>query len=571
MTVPDVYYLVFVETASNQTYIFGSNRLKENVGASQLVAMATEDWPFEILRNLKVNHNLLDTFSHEHGFYNPDVAINENTLDVEVIYASGGNFVALFRHQNLAQEFTRRLSRKVLISAPGVQLIIAHEPFNWRTQLLNEAVGNIKTIAKKRMTCVSLPLLGLGITQMCASTSLPAVQLKPYSDANRDALQPMSAEIKAKHEGVTQQLARQKLRDIIGDQYHYREDLGELGISEGERSYMAVVHADGNGIGAALRCFLAQSPDNRSYIKNMRTFSLALNQVARTALRSMIDVLKPFHKEGKIPAPNGSSVSLRKDEKDGRFILPLRPIVFGGDDVTFVSEGRLGLFLARTYLAAFEAAAQADSILGPYKITASAGVAIVKLKYPFARAYDLVDELTASAKSLRKNPDGTDKLIKDKDGKDNPIKSTLDWYFATGGLYGDLKTMRKHEYHVTAGSLTLRPIVLSEDQDALHNWDVIEKGLKAFQSETWADRRNKSKGLYKALRKGEIDVQRFLQVYDLVHDMPDLGIGQEHQKMGWVKNVAANAAKYEKICVYFDALELMDIYAPVLVQGGVLS
>ncbi len=40
-------WLVVVDTMQIQPYIFGSNRLRENVGASYLVDAATRDWAFE--------------------------------------------------------------------------------------------------------------------------------------------------------------------------------------------------------------------------------------------------------------------------------------------------------------------------------------------------------------------------------------------------------------------------------------------------------------------------------------------------------------------------------------------
>ena len=38
------FHLVVVDTTGIQRYIFGSNRLRENVGASHLVYQATEGW-----------------------------------------------------------------------------------------------------------------------------------------------------------------------------------------------------------------------------------------------------------------------------------------------------------------------------------------------------------------------------------------------------------------------------------------------------------------------------------------------------------------------------------------------
>ena len=44
-----------LDTTGIQPYIFSSNRLRENVGASFLVSQATDEWVKEVLKYLKKN------------------------------------------------------------------------------------------------------------------------------------------------------------------------------------------------------------------------------------------------------------------------------------------------------------------------------------------------------------------------------------------------------------------------------------------------------------------------------------------------------------------------------------
>jgi len=43
------YILTAIDTTQIQGYIFGSNRLQENIGGSELVEMATRQWVYEAL------------------------------------------------------------------------------------------------------------------------------------------------------------------------------------------------------------------------------------------------------------------------------------------------------------------------------------------------------------------------------------------------------------------------------------------------------------------------------------------------------------------------------------------
>jgi len=234
------------------------------------------------------------------------------------------------------------------------------------------------------------------------------------------------------------------------------------------------------------------------------------------------------------------------EKRGNEIVYPIRPLVSGGDDVTFVCDGRIGLDLAVTFLKAFEK--HTHAILKE-PLTACAGVAIVKTHYPFARAYDLAEELAGNAKQARYNVDPTE----------GP--SAVDWHITAGGLYGDLDEMREREYKVVDGHLTLRPLFISEPDEKKgverkHTWRTFQKIIKRFQKD-WESHQNKAEGLRAILRKGPAETQLYKLRYlsdSLSPDLPDVG---DFAVNGWDNGY----------CGYYDALELMDKYISLEAKG----
>ncbi|GBC77427.1 hypothetical protein HRbin08_00905 [bacterium HR08] len=550
-------YLVIVDTAQIQPYIFGSNRLRENVGASHLVAQATTAWAKEAVRQVAARHNIQSegTLDDTKSIENPS-----DPLDAEVLYAGGGNFVVLFRDESSAKAFTRVLSRKVLTDVPDLQLVIVHNPFDWGESLAQKIKATFMKLAEeKRARIPSAPLLGLGVTVMCRSTGLPAVAVaRAIRD---DPERPVSAEILAKLRAVERKdgspsEADQRLRELLPppDGYDYPSQLDHLGGTRGEHNFIAVVHADGNGLGQRIMAIGEKYRDpsqNREYIKVLRSFSEEVDRAAQQALKDVLDQLarriqtdggnRIVHQNalGKIIA----EVQLRRE--DGKWLLPFRPIVFGGDDVTFVCDGRLGLSLAIEYMRRLEEHTR-NLPDGKGRLTACAGVAIVKAHYPFARAYALADELCRKAKNYRR-------IIRDFHGDWDG--SCLDWHFALSGLSGGIEEIREREYSVSDGSLTLRPVTLGHNPKERHRtWTVIEKGITEFQGENWAGRRNKVKALRDALREGPRAVQYFRMKFNENQPLPEVEPSlTDWKSTGWQGGC----------CGYFDALELADWFIPL--------
>ena len=534
------FTLTLLDTTGIQDYIFSSNRLQENIGASELVYRATSLWAFEKLHEVvEGKHNILKHTELEWAY--SDKCIEKDDLDAEVIQAAGGNLLILFKEHEKAIAFVEKLTLKVLRKAPGLTLLAQHKKdFNFNKDNLGKAREELgeKMQAHKLSRLPSSPLLGLGVTAVGASTGLPAVR---SSKGKQDGIDLLVGKQKDKEEEKNRLISRETtfklaardwagkrlkawLKEDIGE-FDFPYDLDKLGRSKGEESYIAVVHADGNHMGNHVIKATANIEDNREWILALRNFSEIINKASLIALQKVVSMLAHtlmMDKDGYVPF-------VTKDKKD---YLPFRPLVFGGDDLTFVCNGKIGISLAAMYIKEFHKAAEKRELSDLY---ASAGVGMVKMHYPFIRAYKLSEELANSAKSLNR-----------EEGQDC---SAIDWHFAQSGLSGSLKSIRKREYEVDAGKLYLRPLKL-KDGDDFRSWEKVKTVIEDFQDEkTWSQ--NKVIGLREPLRKGEAATQEYRLNFDLPQ-LPEIE-GDLACDKGWANNR----------CYYFDAIELLNHYAPL--------
>ncbi len=505
------FTLTLLDTTGIQGYIFASNRLQENIGASELVYRATTLWAFKALAEVVGEaHNIENPDSLDWD-YKKDTAIEQDaSLQAEVIQAAGGNTLVLFREKGDALAFVEALTLRLLKDAPGLTVLAQHIAFDFAGDNLYDARKTLegKMRGHKQTWPGHAATLGLGVTAICESTGLPAVT--GLDGDNAGTL--VSAEVAAKRN--FSQAANKRLDALLkpaSDTYIYPFDLDKIGREHGEESYIAVVHADGNRMGQAV-AGLAEGKPNREYIKEIRAFSKKINTISLAALSRVVALVVQAVERDAIPSV----------VEGGKKFLPLRPLVFGGDDVTFVCNGKIALELASIYLETFHAEAEKHGL----DLHASAGVSVVKLHYQFARAYELAEELISSAKSLTRGDTNC---------------SALDWHFAQSGLSGSLEHIRKREYCAENGNfLYRRPLTLEE-------WGRVEDVIYKFKDENkWA--RNKVFGLREPLRKGAAAVEKYRQDFQLPK-LPEIA-GEEAQTTGWADGK----------CYYFDSIELLDHY-----------
>lgn len=141
-----------IDTVGIQGYIFGSNNLKQNVGASGLVHFVTHELVYDEL--IKIGNSNIERIDAELKYKIEYTKIIERDgLNSELIYSGGGNTVILFKNKDLAKEFTKSYTKKVLLKAPGLQLIIAHSNFEWDKNDLEKKVRETinQKIAQKKI------------------------------------------------------------------------------------------------------------------------------------------------------------------------------------------------------------------------------------------------------------------------------------------------------------------------------------------------------------------------------------------------------------------------------------
>ncbi|MCB0259197.1 MAG: hypothetical protein KDH97_06840 [Calditrichaeota bacterium] len=539
-----VYTLVLLEVSGIQDYIFSSNHLAQNIGASELVYRSTTEWVEEVLNSLALQHNY---HWNDNGMPVYDGAgLLGGTGDVEVAYAGGGNAMLLFGDAKNARSFISRITRKALEDAPGMNLVAIMQEVDWHSQALSQRHQQIRgaLAEKKHSRAFSMPLAGLGVTAQCVYTGMPAVgwdndpKLVGAEEAERSVRlrknpRLVSAEVAAKLR--TQIRGRQRLAQALprveAEDLKFAYNFDDF-VAKGESSYIAVIHADGNKMGKRFEAVIRACPapqDNQSYVEQLRALSRSVQDAASSALQETVDYLL-----------SAREVLAKELKIEKTHILPFRPIVFGGDDVTFVSEGRIGLALAARYLQAFSGKKLADDKTA----TARAGIAIVKSHYPFARAYQLAEKLAKSAKIA----------IPERKEDEESATCVMDWHISTTGVIDSLDKVLQREYVSSSGHpLRMRPLrvlPVRKGSRIWQRWDVLTGLLHAFgEDEAWAGKRNKLKALRDALRGEARMVELFRANYRLdelppIDDLDDMKIsGWQH---GW--------------CGYFDALEALDFY-----------
>lgn len=315
-------YLYGASVQGIQEFIFKTNKLQEIVGASEIVK----------------------------GIEN---IFRDNYTPNEILLNAAGNIKAIFT-EDACEKIVLEFQKNVMQYAYGItisQAVIKIAGESVTQEELNQLEQRLKVQRNK----VSTPLdLSLNIMELNPSTAKPVVAYKSIQNKATPLDRATQQKIKA--------------NDAFFIKNPDLKDFKNLSEMSNGKNKIAVIHADGNGLGMLIPLLHKQG-------KKLSEFSKALDGATKEAF------------------------DRAKNES-----MSIRDVILGGDDMVVVCNANDALLFTKNFLTYFEE--ETEKHIGS-KLTACAGIAYTNEKYPFHYAVSLSEALCdASKKHAKKiNPD----------------------------------------------------------------------------------------------------------------------------------------------------------------------
>ena len=433
--------LVMLQTNSNQPFIFSSPRLREQIGASFEITLLSR-WVEEEAKCLLKAEDLPNTFW-----------VSDSSGKVIVRFTLRDCAESDDSPESLARALIREVTLRALTDAPGLDVtgvFITTNTNEVQPEDLEKLDREFSTYSlNRRPAAARFPqfpyLIRADESALPASTSLHDLNLvqDPLDPNSFDETSSLSLPSRVKR-AFASTSRRQQVEDVKRRLASYDKKLTNeppldptelaAAFQDGEESEVTkdmlssvgVVHIDGNGVGAIMRDL---GSAHRAVQKiGVSTISDEVTTEQNSGLQSFImevnrrldDVVK------KAIALSWYDVQ----ELTPDTVVPIAPVLVGGDDVTVYTDGRYAIPFAEAYIRHYEELTKDDSLLSvlaivaggkktdaperdcfrledyivqePGPLTASAGAAIVGRNFPFHIAYDLAEGLVSRGKRLGK-------------------------------------------------------------------------------------------------------------------------------------------------------------------------
>lgn len=506
-------FITIYDISGIQKFIFATGKLKEQAGGSNIVHKIM----YETLPRLLNDEGVTDE-AWRNGSHKPFDFENKK-IKGNVIYIGGGNAMAAFNDCETMEKITREMQKEVYkLTAGNIRLCYAYEEVNDIKEKYGKVYSALMTnMAKfKRSHSAVGSAGGFAINALDVNTGEPLIRT---SDKKISA-----ASLKSKLENHEHKLpGMEGFNFTIHFEEHREED---------KKSFVAVVHIDGNSMGKNIQKFITsldskEDSNIQESLKRMKQLSQEIDELYKKALINTIKEVYPGQ------------------DKEVAFRLVIRD----GDDITFIIEAVKAFKFVEIYMKKLSEEIKNTENYpmmteGEMKVSAGAGLAFVHDKFPFDVAYDYAEQLCKSAKTKLRELSEKVEI--------SEHTSCMDFQVIRSGMDDKIERYRKSRYRFRDNEgniykLEARPyFFIGEDkQYSYKNFEKLFSYVGESEENTKKLARNKLKMLRNAYAEG---VQSANDCYAFIRSRDKGGVAGDNR----------DAFNSERIAEFFDALDVMD-------------
>lgn len=426
--------LVETEVGGIQKFITGTGKLKEMIGGSEIVHFICQGEFYEPVLHEIGCARVVEDKSPGDDWH-------------AVLQNNAGVLCLILPNEQKGRAFLEAFSRKSLENFPGLPLFGAQTPVEWDMQALDKARAEAERLLNTQRMSMPVPA-GPGMLPILRAArldGLPAVEMARAGDGREEAISLPSL---CRRNRKMLKRSEERLRKYAGtpEGVIWANDL-EVMLPDG--GMVALIHLDGNDMGKLFNKIRNERKNDgvAEFTRKMRDLSRSIEEINirsfAHAAGNILDYILQF-------------------ERGERPVMPIRPLVMGGDDITLVARADMALPFIDLFASRYEDLAARNNL----PLSLGIGMVVMSSSYPFARAFPLVDELAKSAKKLTMNQAGK-------------RKSSIDYLVLTEEVENSLDDLRARIFTAADGSiLTGKPFLLAGSslvEFMERGWEVLHE------------------------------------------------------------------------------------------------